>query len=75
MSKLEDVIMDETIALVKCAEKIAEMNETLAGMIASMQPEIENKLQDSTSIPLRVYYGAGKASLPFRRPAPTYLRG
>jgi hypothetical protein len=50
MSKLEDVIMDETIALVKCAEKIAEMNETLAGMIASMQPEIENKLQDSTSI-------------------------
>lgn len=50
MNKMEQALQNETIALLECAEKIAQMNETLEGLIVSMRPDIEAKLTDSSSI-------------------------
>jgi len=50
MNKTEQALKNETIALLECAEKIAQMNETLEGLIISMRPDIEAKLTDSSSI-------------------------
>jgi len=50
MNKMEQALQNETIALLECAEKIAEMNESLEGLIVAMRPDIEAKLTDSSSI-------------------------
>jgi|SaaInl85LU_5_DNA_1037374.scaffolds.fasta_scaffold21096_3 hypothetical protein len=50
MNKMEQALQNETIALLECAEKIAQMNESLEGLMTSMRPDIEAKLTDSSSI-------------------------
>ena len=50
MDKMEQALQNETIALLECAEKIAQMNESLEGLMTSMRPDIEAKLTDSSSI-------------------------
>jgi len=50
MNKMEQALQNETIALLECAEKIAQMNESLEGLMTSMRPDIEANLTDSSSI-------------------------
>lgn len=48
--RLDSLLRQETIELLKCAEKIAEMNETFLGMVQTNNPIILESLRDSTTL-------------------------
>jgi prophage DNA circulation protein len=47
---LENAMRAQAVALIECAETVAKMNETIAGAIATMHPDVENKLEGTASI-------------------------
>jgi hypothetical protein len=50
MDNIEETIKAETQTLLRAAEKIAELNGTMAGTVASTKPEVLSALEDSSSI-------------------------
>lgn len=48
--ELENAMRAQAVALIQCAETVAKMNETIAGAIASLHPEVESKLEGTATI-------------------------